>query len=73
MKEYIVKVMHDPEHDVFISWSDELPGLTAEAKTVEELMEIVEDTLPWVLETLSKKEQYCTPIYQLAKFREYRV
>jgi Domain of unknown function (DUF1902) len=73
-KDLIVKVMHDPSCNKFISWCDELPGLTACCDTVEELMEVVEDNLPWVLESLAEvaAKQVIVPQYHLAKFTEQR-
>jgi predicted RNase H-like HicB family nuclease len=73
-KEYVITVMHDRECNKFIGWCDALPGLNACCDTVEELMETMEYSLPFVAEALA--ESHDVPdvplIYQLAKFSEMR-
>ncbi len=71
---YAIKVTYDPEAKVFIAWSDheELRGLVIEAATPEEIMQEVEDALPFVLEANTKRLSH-EPIiasYALAKLSE---
>lgn len=72
MKEYIITVTHDPECNMFIGWCDELPGLNACCETVEELMEVIEHSLPLVAQSLAERYAMTNmPLtYQLAKFAE---
>ncbi len=71
---YVITVTYDPEHKVFLGWCDDVPGLNVCCETVDELMEVVESSLPWVLEGIAERDDTIdiAPVYQLAKFSETR-
>lgn len=47
--DYTVEAVWDPEAGVWVAGSEDVPGLVAEAATVEELIEVVKDLIPDLL------------------------
>lgn len=72
--EYIITVTYDPEHKVYLGWSDAVPGLHVCCPTLEELMEVVEDALPEMVEANAAKQHSVAPVplYHMAKYSELR-
>ena len=47
---YTIQAQWDPEADVWLATSDQVPGLAIEAKTMEELVERLRAVVPELLE-----------------------
>ena len=62
MMEYMIKLEWDPEANVWIATSDDVPGLVLESGSLDALIERVKYAVPELLELNGKKHKE-VPLY----------